>query len=115
MKKVIVFLVLIWLSNSCFSQEYELKPIERINKNKFLFTSQTNTLFLSSFTPKLNLNFETQKRFSIFYNTTCSKMILYDNNRHFYFTQNPIQPYGNFRLTLIAGAFNYILLMLGIN
>ena len=76
-----------------------------LNRNNFyLFNAQENNSKLA-----LNFSFNQQNNKSRF--TLYNYSMLYDNYRHEYFYNNPLQPYKNFKTAVAAGTLNYLFLL----
>ena len=80
------------------SSKFILKPFQYY----YLESEVNNPIIFSDFA----FDFRNTSRFTMYQGKL--NRVLYDNYRHEYFLNDPIQPYSNFQSALLGGSLNYL-------
>ncbi len=79
----------------------------------FNLRSLNETKYNSVKFPDYTFGFKnTSSRFTLFHDSLFVNRMLYDNYRHEYFYNDPLQPYGNFQSAIVGGTLNYLFLLI---
>jgi hypothetical protein len=114
MKQIFILVFVTMFSIVCHAQKDTFESnrssafiLMPLNINSFQETNK-------SFIPENNYSLENNinpKRFTLYFNSYNTSAVLFDNNKHRYFVNNPLHPYHDYRSALLCGSLNYLFLL----
>jgi len=108
MKQILFIFLLTILSLACQAQTKNISKNDssKFNLKPFQYYYLKSEVNNSIIFPDYAFDFRNRTRFTLYQGSI--DLVLYNNYRHEYFLNDPIQPYSNFQSALLGGSLNYL-------